>query len=131
LKNFYKEARHGLQVALLYVGCTAADFISSLRIKPPSHSEENPFARHADGSFWPWHALINDSLNSLEIGLLSICFYVAARPLGWKARRFAAGLPWLYFGYVHLEAAFWNLQSFWPHLYVVTYREVLQRIMGN
>jgi hypothetical protein len=130
LKKFYKEARLGLQMAFINLGATLLDFCTSLRITPP-HQESNPFARHVDGSFWPYHAFINCSVVTVEYAVLSAMFYVAGGPLGWKARRMAAGLPWLYLAVGHIEGAFSNILLQWPHLYVITYNDMLRSMMGQ
>lgn len=112
------------------LAATALDFCSSLGIRPP-HQESNPFARRTDGSFWPYHAFINLGVVTLEYGLLSLMFYVAAGPLGWKVRRFAAGLPWLYLAAGHLDAATSNALLLWPHLYVMTYNDMMRSLIGQ
>jgi len=62
----------------IYLGATAADFLSSLNF-PPGFVEENPFARHSNGQFWPAHALIQNGVNSLEHLLVAAGIYYGFR----------------------------------------------------
>jgi hypothetical protein len=126
----FQELGHVAQMFALYCAATALDFLSSLGIRPP-HEETNPFARHADGSFWPAHAFINCGVNTVEYVGLAALLYVAAGPLGRGVRRFAAGLPFLYYALGHLDAAAGNLLGLWPHLYVETYNDILKRLTGQ
>jgi hypothetical protein len=123
------DFKHALQMFWVYVGCSVADIISSLHIKAP-FEETNPFSRHADGTFWLKHALVCDGIHTLEILFLSAAVYLAARPLGTRVARVAMGLPWLYYGYLHLDAAFNNALLQTPHLYVETAHGLLGRLLG-
>lgn len=121
----------GLYCALaFYVGSTALDWVSSLNF-PPGVEESNPFSRHENGAFWPRHALITDSLVTSEILILSVALNGVGRMLGPKAGRVASCLPWLYFGYLHLEAALQNILLEIPGLYVQTAHDMLRRLLGN
>lgn len=132
IENFFHKFRQPLQMFWIYMGATTLDFVSSLKIRGGVDQETNPFARHADGSFWPLHACINDTINTLEILIISLIVYKACKILGWRLRRFAAGLPWLYFAYGHIDAAFFNFMAmWWPGLFVETHRDLLQHILGG
>lgn len=121
---------HVLQCALLYVGATALDYLSSLNF-PPGVQESNPFARHSDGTFWLKHALITDGIYSVESVLLSLGLFVAGRFYGRKFGIFLAGLPWLYAAFLHCQAAFENVLIEVPNLYQVTQQDILRHLLGN
>lgn len=126
LANF----KHTLQMFAVYLGATMLDFVSSLHMGPPNE-EQNPYSRYPNGAFWPRHALICDSINTIEYVFISLAGYLALRPLGARWARVAAGIPWLYFTYEHLEAACSNLLLRWPGLYVQTAREALMKFLGQ
>jgi hypothetical protein len=116
----------------VYVFGMALDFVSSLKIKGGADQEINPFARHSNGAFWPQHCLINDGLNTLEILLVSLILFQAGKYLGRKWGIFASGLPWLYFAYGHIDAAFFNIMAlWWPGLFVETTQDVLRHLLGG
>jgi len=111
-------------MAAIYLAMTALDFLSSMGRHIEGFDETNPFARHLDGSFWPRHALMHGSIDILGIVLLSAGAFVAGRCVNRGWARFCAGLPWLYFGWEHLEAALHNIAIRWG-LYVPTLRDIL------
>ena len=129
IRDLFSTSKHLIQMAGIYLGSVVLDFVSSLRIKAPEE-ESNAFARHFDGSFWPQHAILNEGLNALTVLFYSLMLLVGLRPLGRRISAFVAGLPWLYYAWGHVEAAFFNSKILWFHLYVETYREFLQRILG-
>lgn len=119
-----------LQCALLYIGGTALDYLTSLNF-PPGVQESNPFARHSDGSFWLKHALITDGIYTVESVLLSLGLYIAGRLYGRKFGIFLAGMPWLYAAYLHCQAAFDNVLIEIPNLYQITQQDILRHILGQ
>jgi len=121
--------RHVLQSFALYITTSALDILTSLHF-PPGIQEGNPFARHADGSFWLKHALITDGINTLEAVIVSLGCFVGARIFGRRVALFAAGLPFLYLGWVHLDAAFNNVFIEIPHLYQETASDAIRHLLG-
>lgn len=117
LKQFYENFKHPIQMFGLYLATTALDFLSSLNF-PLGFVEQNAFARHIDGSFWPAHACIQNGLYALEHIIVAVGVYKGLRPLNLQWAKIAAGLPFLYAGYGHLEAALYNTLIKWPGLYV-------------
>jgi hypothetical protein len=130
IKELYSKVSHVVNCASLYLGATAIDWLSSLHL-PKGFEETNAFSRHADGRFWPLHALVTDSFNTFEVTLISWGAYVGCRILSPRLAKFAAGLPWLYFAYVHLDAAFTNVLYGIPGLYVHTTSELLRQLLGR
>lgn len=122
--------RHVLQTFALYIATSALDILTSLHF-PPGVQEANPFARHADGSFWLKHALITDGINTLEALFVSLGCFVGARIFGKRVALFAAGVPWLYMGWMHLDAAFNNFMIEVPHLYQETASDAIRHLMGG
>jgi len=116
-KKLWQDLRHPAQMFGLYLAATTADFLSSLNV-PKGFMEQNPFARHVDGSFWPAHALIHGSINIVEFILVALGLYYGLKLLDEKWAKVAAGVPFLYYGYEHLDAAFSNILIRWPGLYV-------------
>jgi hypothetical protein len=105
---------------LVYLGCTAADFVSSMGHLPPGGYEANAFARHADGSFWPLHALGNCAMNTAETLLVCAGLYYLLAFAHRKTALFVSALPWFWYAYGHLDAAFQNLQT---KLFYVPYED--------
>jgi hypothetical protein len=130
LRSFYWRFKDVLVGATLYLGATTFDNITSMQIGSKNLEESNPFARHADGSFWLRHALITEGINTLEVIAISAALYLVVRTLGEKWAKFAATVPWLYYGYVHLDAAFTNILMEIPGLYVHTLREIMEHMLG-
>jgi hypothetical protein len=121
--------QHVLRAFGLYLGTSALDILTSLHF-PPGIQEGNPFARHADGSFWLKHALITDGINTLEAFIVSLGCFMGARIFGKRVALFAAGLPWLYLGWMHLDAAFNNIFIEIPHLYQETASDAIRHLLG-
>lgn len=130
VKTEATELQHVLHCTSLYLAGTALDYVSSLRFTADME-ESNAFARHADGTFWLRHALITDGFNALEAILVSAGLYIGCRVLGEKYAKFAAGLPWLYAAYVHLNAAVTNFLFEIPGLYVRTVHDIIRGLLGN
>ena len=130
VKALYLKVDSVVQCSVLYLAGTFLDNLSSMYFAP-GMMESNPFARHADGSFWLQHALVTEGFNTVETLFVSAGCYVGAGVLGPKWAKFAAGLPWLYFGFGHLDAAFTNILYEIPHLYVETYADFLRHLLGQ
>ena len=130
IKAAYLKVDSIVQCAVLYGAGTFLDNLSSMHFTK-GMVESNPFSRHADGSFWLQHALVTEGFNTLEALFVSAGCYVGASIVGEKWAKFAAGVPWLYFGYQHLDAAFTNILYEIPHLYVETYADFLRRLLGQ
>lgn len=116
LRDIYRDFRHPLQMFTLYLGATAADVLSSMNF-PKGFVEQNAFARHPDGSFWYAHALITNGVNTAELLLASAALYCFIEPFGRLLAKTFMSVPFLWFGWVHLDATFSNLLHRWPQLY--------------
>lgn len=116
-QNLWQNIKHPFQMFALYLGATTTDFLSSFNV-PPGFAEQNPFARHSDGQFWPQHVLVQCSISTVEYIVVALGLYCGVRVLNKTLARFAAGLPFLYYGYLHLDAAFDNILIRVPHLFV-------------
>lgn len=130
IKALWAKVDSIVECAVLYVGATALDFITSMGF-PPGLSESNGFARHANGQFWPKHAFINNGFNTLEDVFISMACYIGVRKLSPAWAKFAAGLPWLYYGWLHLDAAFINIQYHIPGLYQRTAEDLIRSLLGS
>lgn len=117
LKKKFREIESIVSCAVLYLATTLLDEVSSLNF-PGNFYETNPLARHPDGTFWFAHALTLEAFNLVQFTLASAILFVGASVLGKKWAKFAASVPWLYFGWVHLQAAFNNMLLHVPGLYV-------------
>jgi hypothetical protein len=62
---------------------------------------------------------------------MSLACYIGARIFGRRWALFAAGLPWLYFGWLHLDAATYNLLYEIPGLYVETAQDFIRHLLGQ
>lgn len=129
VKTVYAKVDSIVECAILYVGATVLDIISSLHM-PPGFGESNAFARHANGQFWLAHAFINNGVNTLENVLISGACYIGFRKLEPRWAKVAAGLPWLYYGFLHLDAAFTNVQYHIPGLYQRTAEDLVRSLLG-
>lgn len=98
----------------LCLACQAADVLSSLPAsgKHSPYLEQNPFARHADGHFWLYHAVVTKCYWMLAFGLFSVLLYVALAKINKKVARLVATGPYLYFAILALDAAFQNVLLF-------------------
>jgi hypothetical protein len=123
MKNY--ESPVVLQTFILYLAACGLDFLTSLH-----GLESNPFARHADMTFWPAHALWNMLAGTAGFAFLSGGLHVAGRVVHRQWGRFLACLPWLYFGFNHLEAALWNIQIR-AGLYQESFADIYRRLMGQ
>lgn len=90
------------------LGSIIFDILSSIP-HTEGFSEQNGFARHANGEFWLKHALIQNSCDVLAYALFSYVLYRMGALINRKASFLAACAPWFYLGYLHFDAAYHNL----------------------
>ena len=123
LKLTVKKPALPVQMALLYLLLTAVDFASSVHM-PRGFHESNPYARHMDGSFYPLHAFINGVFNLVGVSVFSAALYEAGKSFDQRVANFCGCLPFIYYGWLHLDAGLMNIQNA-IHIYVPTLQEIL------
>lgn len=127
--KIWEKVSGAVKCAGLYVVSCFLDNLSSQHFTAQMQ-ESNPFARHFDGSFWLRHALITEGVFGLECLVASVGLYVGASALGPKWARFGACVPWLYYSWLHLDAAFMNFLMEIPGLYQQSLSDMLKGIIG-
>jgi cbb3-type cytochrome oxidase subunit 3 len=113
----YDKKGKGLSFLLaplvLCSGAQAADVISSLGATPGSGLvETNPFARHADGSFWLFHGVITKLIILAFYLVFSAALYWAVRRQSRVAAQVAASIPMLFWAFEAMGAVIDNLLLF-------------------
>ncbi|MGH9404414.1 MAG: hypothetical protein ACRD3D_01100 [Terriglobia bacterium] len=114
IREALKPVRFLGSAFLFCVLAQAADVISSLHARGTGKGgngivEDNPFARHADGSFWLAHALDDKLVAVLVMAVLAMALYLALRRINVKAAKIAGALPFLYLAVVASMAVMSNL----------------------
>lgn len=97
-----------LALAIALVAGTL-DIVSTLLPMPPDMVETNPFARHPDGSFWPFRGVIVKGLWTAELALAGIVLYFCLRRLNETWAKVAAMAPLLFMSYHWVNAAITNV----------------------
>jgi len=88
----------------------AADVVSSLSATPGSGIiETNPYARHADGSFWLYHGIVNKLLLMLFYLAFSASLFYALRKQNKVAAQLVASAPLLWWASGTVGAVIQNL----------------------
>jgi hypothetical protein len=87
----------------------AADVVSSCLHFPLGFMESNPFARHADGSFYLWRAVVGKVWFSCYFSIVSACIYATLARWGRHLAAIWASVPLLWFGLYSLFACFHNV----------------------
>lgn len=111
------DGRTALFAAIAAYGLSVvADFLSSMGM-PENFIEQNPFARHLDGSFYPAHAALNCLVMTLPLIAASYILNKVGKPISPVFGRVLAALPWLPAAYGHADAAAHNTMI---HLHLYT-----------
>lgn len=95
-----------------FLVCTLAqiaDVVSSMGLGGgKTTAESNPFARFGDGTFNPLHGLALKGWFVFETCLFSAVLWVAGRYLPHRLRVTLASIPFFYYAWQGLDAAFSN-----------------------
>lgn len=108
-----REFRFLLASFIFCALCQVADIVSSLGARPNSgFYEMNPFARHADGSFWLSHGILMKVFFLLFYGAVAASIYLVTEKIHRRTAKLAAAIPLIYFAYMALSAAASNFLLF-------------------
>jgi hypothetical protein len=109
MKEWLEDLKQGLKALSIYAAAT----------------------RHANGLFWPRHYFIVNGICATECLTASLIVYALTGPLGPRVRRVLMCVPWLWYTWVHVDAAFGNIAMQWPGLYVEIAGNIFNKLIGQ
>ena len=105
-----QDLKELLRAFVICAFAQACDIVSSLWFNPKTNglAEANPFARHADGTFFLYHGIVLKTIFLGEFSLIALALYFALYRVNRTAAVIAAMVPLFYFAFNGFDAAVTN-----------------------